>query len=888
MARKKNDTKKTAQEEYKEPKVSRFRLSDEQRNKLVLISGLVLGVVTIFTLISLLSYLFTWQQDQSLLHEEEMLSAEVDVANWAGKGGFKWAYFLFQKCFGLGSFAFVFLFGTLAYKMVNRLELRGSLRTLILTFSGALLASAILGLVSVLVGSTSAFGGGLGGECGTMIGIWLENLAGKVVAMLVLMVLALVWLIFVSRSFAMWVTNLGFERQQREKARRERLEQEARERAEAEERERAEAEAREKAEAEERERAEACAEAREEAEDEPLVPADTADADTDDIGAKKDDADVEGVDNQADEATESDVSQTDTAVGGDVSQTDTAAENGEIDVELAREVCGQLAVSESEVNVEVEQFEGFDVANVKELPRINTRDELPNFKFPSLSLLDDYAEYQHDITEEEQEINKQKVLKALEIYHIAVSDIKVIQGPTVTLYKIYIAPGVRINLIKNLEAELAMALQAEKGVRVVPLPDSVGIEVPNETPSTVPLKAMLDADAFRKSKAELPVAIGYTISKKVRTFDLADAPHLLVAGATKQGKSVGLNVIISSLLYSKHPSELKLVFIDPKMVEFSAYKNLYKHYLAVLPTACNDDDEKEKSVITDQKGASDVLKSLCIEMDDRYSLLKKAGVNNVKLYNEKYKDRLLLPTDGHKFMPYIVTVIDEFADLTMAQGMGGDTRKTAVSLKEAIIRLAQKGRAAGIHVILATQRPEASVVSGLIKSNCPMKIAFKVSNGIDSKVIIDGPGAEKLIGRGDMLLCSGVDKERVQCAMVSMAEIEKITEFIGNQTTHRACYTTPYYLPMPPTEGDGASSADVDMTKLDDHFEEAARMIVLNQRGSTSDLQRRLGLGYARAGKLMDQLEAAGIVGPQSGSKPREVLVQDFAELDSILEAYLH
>lgn len=886
MARKKKE-ETPKQEEYIEPKAKRFSISQEQKNRIIFISGLALIVFAAFTLVSLLSYLFTWQQDQSLLHQEQMLSTDVEVSNLAGKGGFRWAYFLFQKCFGFGSFGFVFLFATVALRMLNRFEIRGAIRTTILTFSGALIASAILGLISVILGTESAFGGGMGGECGSMIGVWMINLTGELIALLILIVLAIIWLIFVSKGFAMWITNLGAERQQRAKERRERLEREAKEKAQAEAIAKAEALAKAEAEA-----AEAA-----EAQTAPSVDTDADDADAD-IAADADVAAQPDTDVAADTAADT-ADTADTADAADA--TDTADAEG-IDIDLARRMCGQLAADATEagdaesqqdaqpgsdVNVEVEQFEGFDVTDVKELPRINMRDELPNFKFPSLVLLDDYAEYQHDITEEEQEINKQKVLKALEIYHIAVSDIKVIQGPTVTLYKIYIAPGVRINLIKNLEAELAMALQAEKGVRVVALPDSVGIEVPNDTPSTVPLKAMLDADAFRNSKAELPVAIGYTISKKVRTFDLADAPHLLVAGATKQGKSVGLNVIISSLLYSKHPSELKLVFIDPKMVEFSAYKNLYKHYLAVLPTACNDEDEKEKSIITDQKGASDVLKSLCIEMDDRYSLLKKAGVNNVKLYNEKYKDRLLLPTDGHKFMPYIVTVIDEFADLTMAQGMGGDTRKTAVSLKEAIIRLAQKGRAAGIHVILATQRPEASVVSGLIKSNCPMKIAFKVSNGIDSKVIIDGPGAEKLIGRGDMLLCSGVDKERVQCAMVSMAEIEKITEYIGNQTTHRACYTTPYYLPLPPVEGDGGSSAEVDMTKLDDHFEEAARMIVLNQKGSTSDLQRRLGLGYARAGKLMDQLEAAGIVGPQTGSKPREVLVQDFSELDSILEAFL-
>jgi S-DNA-T family DNA segregation ATPase FtsK/SpoIIIE len=831
MPRKKQEQPKKGQEEYKSKFGWKLNFDPQTKQSLVKITGLAVVVFTVFTFISLASYMFTWQEDQSLMHEVDMLSTTVEVGNLAGKWGFLWAWFLMHRCFGLGSFAFLFLLTVISSRLVFKKQSRGIIRTLFITFSGALISSVILAFLGSVTGSltggATAFGGGFGGECGSYLSKWMVNLMGDIVTFLVLGVLAVVWLVFVSSTFAKWLVSFGT------RADRPVAEQKV--------------------------------------VDEPVVAPEPVVAEP-----------VAEPDPVVEQVLDEPVLEQEPIVAESVAE----PEPVEVEPVLAHEPV--VAEPEGGPAVEVETFEGFDTTDVKELPRINVRDELSNYEFPSISLLDDYAEYQYDITPEEQEENKNKVLKALEIYHIAVTDVKVIQGPTVTLYKIYIAPGVRINLIKNLEAELAMALHAEKGVRVVPLPDSVGIEVPNEKASTVPLKAMLNDDSFRKSKAELPIAIGYTISKKVRTFDLADAPHLLVAGATKQGKSVGLNVIISSLLYSKHPSELKLVFIDPKMVEFSAYKNLHKHYLAVLPTACNEEDEREKSIITDQKNANDILKSLCIEMDERYELLKRAGVNNVKMYNEKYKDRHLLPTEGHKFMPYIVTVIDEFADLTMAQGMGGDTRKAAISLKEAIIRLAQKGRAAGIHVILATQRPEASVVSGLIKSNCPTKIAFKVSTGIDSKVIIDGPGAEKLIGRGDMLLCSGVDKERVQCAMVSMDEIERITRFIGAQTKHKACYTTPYYLPVPPSDNEGASAAgDVDMTKLDEHFEEAARMIVLNQRGSTSDLQRRLGLGYARAGKLMDQLEAAGIVGPQSGSKPREILVSDFAELDGILDAYL-
>ena len=398
---------------------------------------------------------------------------------------------------------------------------------------------------------------------------------------------------------------------------------------------------------------------------------------------------------------------------------------------------------------------------------------------------------------------------------------------------------------------------------------------------------MLNDDAFRNSKAELPVAIGYTITQKVKTFDLTDAPHLLVAGATKQGKSVGLNVIISSLLYAKHPSELKFVFIDPKMVEFTAYNSLLKHYLAVLPMAVSEEDERENAIIKQPKQAEQVLNSLCIEMDERYKLLASAGVNDIKLYNAKYKERHLLPTDGHKHLPYLVVVIDEYADLTMAGGAGGDARKTSKNISDYIVRLAQKGRAAGIHVIIATQRPSVNVITGLIKTNFPTRIAFRVVGRVDSQTILDTTGAENLIGRGDMLYYAGVEMERVQCALVSMAEINKVTDYIGAQTGFKQCYSTPYYLPVPESQDGETSGGTIDMQNIDPMFEDAARMVVTSQKGSTSDLQRRLGMGYARAGRVMDQLEAAGVVGPQEGSKPRQVLVTDFNELDEILAAFV-
>ena len=543
---------------------------------------------------------------------------------------------------------------------------------------------------------------------------------------------------------------------------------------------------------------------------------------------------------------------------------------------------------EAEGTFTVETDDTLDQQVREPLPRIDNRADLPKYKFPTLDILGDYLSARHEPSQDELNRNNNKIRATLASYKIQVKDVTAIVGPTVTLYKVYPAPGVKIASIKMLQDDIAISLNA-KGVRIVTLSDSVGIEVANDTPSIVPLKQLLNDDAYRNSKAELPVAIGYTISQKVKVFDLADAPHLLVAGATKQGKSVGLNVIVSSLLYAKHPSELKFVFIDPKMVEFSAYAKLLSHYLAVLPNAADEQDERDQAIVKNAKSASAILQSLCVEMDDRYALLNKAGVNNIKLYNDKYRDRHLLPTEGHRFLPYIVVVIDEYADLTMSVGAGPESKAVARSITTSVIRLAQKGRAAGLHVILATQRPTVDVITGLIKANFPMRIAFRVTSRIDSSTILDQPGADKLIGRGDMLLYSGVEMERIQCAFIGNDEIAALTDAVGRQIGYQKSYNTPYYLPEPaPEEGDEGGGGLVDMKQLDERFEEAARLIVTSQRGSTSDLQRRLGMGYAKAGRVMDQLEAAGIVGPQNGSKPREVLVKDFNELDQILSHFMN
>jgi len=539
------------------------------------------------------------------------------------------------------------------------------------------------------------------------------------------------------------------------------------------------------------------------------------------------------------------------------------------------------------MSVTIERGGGYEVGVTEELERIDIKGDYRDFRYPSLDILKDYASAQHIVPEVEINNNCNRIRSTLFNYKIEIESVSAVVGPTVTLYKVVPAPGVKIATIKNVEQDIAMSL-GTKYVRVVVLDDSVGIEMANRDRSTVPLKSMLNDPSFRDSRDELPIALGYTIQQEVKTFDLASAPHLLVAGATKQGKSVCLNVLIASLLYSKHPSELKFVFIDPKMVEFTAYKSLLNHYLAVVPEDASPEEIRENCIVKKPKRAEIILRSLCIEMDNRYELLSKAGVNKVKDYNEKYQDRYLLPTDGHHYMPYLVVVIDEFADLTMSGGSGPEAKAVSKSVNTSIIRLAQKGRAAGIHVIIATQRPSVDVVTPLIKTNFPTRIAFRVVSKFDSQTILDSPGAEKLIGNGDMLYYAGVEMERVQCAFISSDEINHLTDAIGSQSGHKKS-APPYLLPVPESEdGEGGEgAANVDMTRLDAKFEEAARLVVMTQRGSTSDLQRKLGVGYAKAGRIMDQLEAAGIVGPQEGSKPRQVLVSDYNELDGILSAYL-
>jgi S-DNA-T family DNA segregation ATPase FtsK/SpoIIIE len=490
--------------------------------------------------------------------------------------------------------------------------------------------------------------------------------------------------------------------------------------------------------------------------------------------------------------------------------------------------------------------------------------ELRDYKFPTLDMLNDYGGHKSEIDEEELNANKNKIVETLGNYGIAIDKIKATIGPTVTLYEIVPAAGIRISKIKNLEDDIALSLAA-LGIRIIaPIPGkgTIGIEVPNSKPETVSMRSVLSSEKFQKSKFALPCAIGKTISNETYVFDLAKMPHILMAGATGQGKSVGLNAIIASLLYSKHPSELKFIMVDPKKVELTLYNRIERHYLAKLP-------DLEDAIITDVKKVVRTLTSLCIEMDQRYDLLKAAECRNIIEYNEKFKARKLLPTEGHRFLPYIVLVVDEFADLIMTAGR---------EVEAPIARIAQLARAVGIHLIIATQRPSVNIITGSIKANFPARIAFRVISQVDSKTILDQSGANQLIGRGDMLLSTGNDLVRLQCAFIDTPEVETVTEFIGNQRG----FAEPFLLPeVPEEEGEGVDIEEDG--ERDSLFEEAARIVVQTQQGSTSMIQRKLKLGYNRAGRIIDQLEAAGIVGPFSGSKSREVKVTSEVALEQIL-----
>ena len=523
---------------------------------------------------------------------------------------------------------------------------------------------------------------------------------------------------------------------------------------------------------------------------------------------------------------------------------------------------------EVEAVVEEEEVENLSAKLVKDFGEFDPKLELGNFKFPTIELLKDYSVQNGGITIDQGELeeNKNRIVETLKNYKIEIAQIKATVGPTVTLYEIVPEAGIRISKIKNLEDDIALSLAA-LGIRIIaPIPGkgTIGIEVPNKKSTIVSMRSAIASSKFQGAEMELPLSLGKTISNETFVVDLAKMPHLLMAGATGQGKSVGLNAILTSLLYKKHPAEVKFVLVDPKKVELTLFNKIERHYLAKLPDA-------EEAIITDNNKVINTLNSLCIEMDARYDLLKNAMVRNIKEYNAKFKARKLNPENGHKFLPYIVLVVDEFADLIMTAGKEVETP---------IARLAQLARAIGIHLIIATQRPSVNVITGMIKANFPARIAFRVTSKIDSRTILDTGGADQLIGRGDMLYTQGNDLVRIQCAFVDTPEVERITEYIGSQKAYPEAHILPEY-----SGEESGTSLDIDVKDRDKLFNEAAEVIVTAQQGSASLLQRKLKLGYNRAGRLIDQLEAAGIVGPFEGSKARQVLVTDLVALKQLLDA---
>ena len=558
---------------------------------------------------------------------------------------------------------------------------------------------------------------------------------------------------------------------------------------------------------------------------------------------------------------------------------DTKVEDSDIDVKLDSKLNDEneiqsepTEVNDDSVSMQVEEinFEEKSTKNISfnkaDLKKFDPTLDLKNFKNPSIDLLKDYGDGTIKIDQDELETNKNKIVDTLKNYNIGIKQIKATIGPTVTLYEIIPDAGVRISKIKNLEDDIALSLSA-LGIRIIaPIPGkgTIGIEVPNKKKSIVSMKSLISSKKYIESEMELPIAIGKTISNETFIVDLTKMPHLLMAGATGQGKSVGINAILTSILYKKHPAQVKFVLVDPKKIELSIYNKIERHYLAKLP-------ESEDAIIIDNDKVINTLNSLCMEMDNRYELLKDAMTRNIKEYNTKFISRKLNPENGHTFLPYIVLVIDEFADLIMTAGKEVETP---------LARLAQLSRAVGIHLIIATQRPSVNVITGLIKANFPARIAFRVTSKIDSRTILDTGGAEQLIGRGDLLYSQSNDLTRIQCGFIDTPEVEKLSEFIGSQMGYPTAYELPEY-----SKDDSQLSSDISIEDRDSIFNEAARVIVSNQQGSASLLQRKLKLGYNRAGRLIDQMEDAGIVGPFEGSKPRQVLISDLNSLETLLSS---
>ena len=776
----------------------------EHKDNLKFVWGFILACISLCVLLALISHFFTGDEDQRLLS-----NPYLPATNWLGKLGFWIAYWLIENTFGVASILLPILLVATGIRIMGTIKIRlhkWFLNCMILMiWTSAFMAFMQMHFETMQNGFIN-WGGMIGYN---EISLLIEKV-GNVGAIITLGITALLYIFYLSDEAITAIRNLVNRNTKNNLA--------------------------ETAEEEDEDEMDEDIDL-----DVPEVPLTTSE----EVALKT-------------EKTipfEDEPSKTATTI-------DFGNANGEVEIPLKigeQALPLEFADQEEDMTVVVgEDPEKADISSEGTLEPYDPKLDLEHYKYPTLDLLKHYDNIQSNIDMEEQQANKNKIIKVLSYFGVEISSIKATIGPTITLYEITPAPGIRISRIRGLEDDIALSLSA-LGIRIIaPIPGkgTIGIEVPNAKPQMVSMESVINSRKFQETDFELPMALGKTITNEVFMVDLAKMPHLLVAGATGQGKSVGLNAIITSLLYKKHPAELKFVMVDPKKVEFSVYNPIVNHFLAQV----EGNEGTEEPIITDVNKVIQTLKSLCVEMDTRYDLLKKARARNVKEYNQKFKDRQLNPEHGHKFMPYIVVIIDEFGDLIMTAGK---------EIELPIARIAQLARAVGIHMIIATQRPTTNIITGTIKANFPARLAFKVASSIDSKTILDRTGANQLIGKGDMLFLSGNDPVRVQCAFVDTPEVEDITSYIACQQS----YNAPFPLPEVPLEGgEDGDGPDVDLNHLDPMFNEVARMVVLEQSGSTSMIQRKFSIGYNRAGRLMDQLEKVGIVGPAKGSKPREVL----------------
>ena len=811
MAKRKPSAKKTMETSERKPSVFAFLKTKQAQT----IFGVFLMLFSLFICIAFISFFFNWQEDQSTLHQ--LTNRAVKSSNLLGKIGANLSHFFIYRGFGIAAFIITFqLFLTGVYILFQR-----KLSKMIISWNWGLVAMV---LVSVMLGFLHEKFALLSGVIGFEINGYLRDFIGKTGLIILLTFFFIAFVVLRYKvTFDQFINKI-------QQAKTKRVQKELEENALV---------------ADKKEKASETISLSSDTNKESVFEKSVIDlkptiSKHSDVSTKKEEITLKVEENKTPVLK--------TAIS---KEEETATEPVvEIDVAIGRE---EKSVAENLSDKLVKDFGEFD-------PTL----ELANFKFPTFNLLKQYNET-ISIDPEELEANKDKIVETLKNYKIGIAEIKATVGPTITLYEIVPEAGIRISKIKNLEDDIALSLSA-LGIRIIaPIPGkgTIGIEVPNKKSTIVSMFSVISSKKFQESTMELPIALGKTISNETFVVDLATMPHLLMAGATGQGKSVGLNAVLTSLLYKKHPAEVKFILVDPKKVELTLFNKIERHYLAKIP-------DVEEAIITDTTKVVHTLNSLCIEMDNRYDLLKAAMVRNIKEYNTKFKARKLNPNDGHQFLPYIVLVIDEFADLIMTAGKEVETP---------IARLAQLARAIGIHLIVATQRPSVNVITGIIKANFPARIAFRVTSKIDSRTILDAGGADQLIGRGDLLYTAGNNLNRIQCAFVDTPEIEKITDYIGSQKAYAEAYQLPEYV-----DDESGTSIDIDIDDRDKLFRDAAEIIVTAQQGSASLLQRKLKLGYNRAGRLIDQLEAAGIVGGFEGSKARQVLVTDFVALDQLLE----